>query len=156
LTIDGLPLFKPPYARLTALDLNKGERLWTAAVGNGPRNHPLLKDLQLPPLGDAVDGLSVLATRDVVFVTTWRRQRGDGRPLVPAWQPWGDPDAGRKILYAFDKRSGTLLREFELDGFAAAAPMTYLHRGRQYLAMSVGGNEDAAIVAFALPRTRSN
>jgi quinoprotein glucose dehydrogenase len=150
LTIDGLPLSKPPYARLTALDLNKGERLWTAAVGNGPRNHPLLKDLQLPPLGDAVDGLSVLATRDVVFVTAWRRQRGDGRPLVPGWQPWGDADAGRKILYAFDKRSGALLREFDLDGFAAAAPMTYLHRGRQYLAMSVGGNEDAAIVAFAL------
>jgi quinoprotein glucose dehydrogenase len=150
LTIDGLPLFKPPYARLTAIDLNKGEHLWTAAVGNGPRNHPLLKDLNLPPLGDFVDGIGVLGTKNVIFVSTWRRQRGDGRPLVPTWQPWGDPDAGRKVLFAFDKRTGALLRAFDIDGFAAAPPMTYLYRGKQYLVMSVGGNEDAALVAFGL------
>jgi quinoprotein glucose dehydrogenase len=153
-SIDGLPLFKPPYARVTALDLNRGEHLWTAAVGNGPRNHPLLKGLDLPRLGDFVDGVSVLATKHVLLVTTWRRQRGDGRPLTPSWAPWGDPDAGRKVMYAFDKRTGALLREFDMDGFAAAAPMTYLHRGRQYLAMAVGGNEEAAIVAFALPEAR--
>jgi quinoprotein glucose dehydrogenase len=152
MNVDGLPLFKPPYARVTAIDLNKGEHLWTSAVGNGPRNHPLLKDLNLPPLGDAVDGISTLLTKEVLFVTTWRRQRGDGRPLVPSWAPHGDPDAGRKILYAFDKRTGRLLRTFDLDGHAAAAPMTYLHGGRQYLTMAVGGNEEAALVAFALPQ----
>jgi quinoprotein glucose dehydrogenase len=153
MNVDGLPLFKPPYARVTAIDLNKGEHLWTAAVGNGPRNHPLLKNLDLPPLGDFVDGISTLLTKEVLFITTWRRQRGDGRPLVPSWAPHGDPDAGRKILYAFDKRTGRLLRTFDLDGHAAAAPMTYLHGGRQYLTMAVGGNEEAAIVAFALPRS---
>jgi len=76
--------------------------------------------------------------------------------LVPSWQPWGDPDAGRKVLFAFDKRSGALLREFDIDGFAAAPPMTYLYGGKQYLVMSVGGNEDAALVAFGLPGTKSH
>jgi quinoprotein glucose dehydrogenase len=154
MTIDGLPLFKPPYARVTALDLNKGDLLWTSAVGNGPRDHPLLKDLKLPPLGDAMDGIGVLATKNVLFITTWRRQRNDGRPLVPGWHPYGDPDAGRKVLYAFDKRTGALLREFDMDGHSAAPPMSYMHNGKQYLVMAVGANEEAAIVAFGLPGNR--
>ena len=49
--IDGLPLIKPPYGRIVAIDLNRGEHVWTAVNGDGPRNHPLLKDLNLPPLG---------------------------------------------------------------------------------------------------------
>lgn len=61
-----------------------------------------------------------------------------------------------KLLYVFNKRSGALVREIEMDGFAVAAPMTYLHAGKQYLVMAVGGNEDAAIVAFGLPGTRRN
>ena len=152
--LDGLPLFKPPYARLTAIDLNKGEILWTSAVGNGPRNHPQLKDLKLPPLGDFMDGIGVLLTKNVVFVTTWRRQRGNQQPLQPSWQPYGDPDANRKILYAFDKRTGAVLREFDMDGHAAAPPMSYLHDGKQYIALNVGGNEEAALVALALPDRR--
>src|SRR5258708_2602690 len=47
----GLPLLKPPYGRITAIDLNKGDTAWMVANGDGPRNHPLLKDLNLPPLG---------------------------------------------------------------------------------------------------------
>ncbi|PYR51090.1 MAG: pyrroloquinoline quinone-dependent dehydrogenase [Acidobacteria bacterium] len=156
LTVDGLPLFKPPYARVTAINLNTGEHRWTAALGNGPRNHPALKGLNLPPLGDAIDGTGVLLTKNVLFATTWRRQRGNGRPLVPSWAPWGDPDAQRKLVYAFDKQTGALLREFDVDGYSAAPPMTYVYRGRQYLVMAVGGNEDAALVAFALPDSQRN
>ena len=48
-TTEGLPLFKPPYARLTAIDMNRGEHLWMSPLGNGPRNHPLLRDMDLPP-----------------------------------------------------------------------------------------------------------
>ena len=48
----GLPLFKPPYGRLVAIDLNKGEIKWTVANGDGPRDHPALKNLNLPPLGN--------------------------------------------------------------------------------------------------------
>jgi quinoprotein glucose dehydrogenase len=153
-TLDGLPLFKPPYARVTAIDLNKGELLWTSAVGNGPRDHPLLKGLNLPALGDAMDGIGILATRHVLFVTTWRRQRQDGRPLVPSWAPYGDADAGRKVVFAFDKRTGALLRAFDMDGWSAAPPMTYMHNGRQFVTMAVGANEEAALVAYALPERR--
>ena len=149
--IDGLSIFKPPYARVTAIDMNRGTHAWMAPVGNGPRNHPLLQGLNLPPLGDFVDGESVLVTKTVLFVTTWRRQRGNGFPLVTPWKPeHGDPDAARKLLYAFDKQTGRLLREIQLDGHSAAAPMTYVHGGKQYLAIAVGANADAEIVALAV------
>ena len=150
-TIDGLPLFKPPWARLTAIDMHRGEVLWTSPLGDGPRNHPLLRGLDLPPLGDHIDGQSVLVTKTLVFASVWRRDRRDGSRLTPSWHPWGDPDAGRKLVYAFDKQTGELLHVIEMDGFAASAPMSYLHDGKQYLAMTVGGNEDNALVALSLP-----
>ena len=150
-TMDGLPLFKPPWARLTAIDMNRGEILWVSALGNGPRNHPMLRDLDLPPLGDHIDGQSVLVTKSLVFATVWRRDRRDGGRLTPSWDPWGDPDAGRKLVYAFDKQTGELIHVVEMDGFAASAPMTYLHDGKQYIAMTVGGNEDNALIALSLP-----
>ena len=150
-TVEGIPLFKPPWARLTAIDMNRGEVLWISPIGNGPRDHPLLRDLDLPPLGDHIDGQSVLVTKELAFAAVWRRDRRDGTRLTPSWDPWGDPDAGRKLIYAFDKQDGELLHVVELDGFAASAPMTYLHEGRQYIAVAVGGNEDNALVALSLP-----
>ncbi len=150
-TVEGIPLFKPPWARLTAIDMNRGEILWISPLGNGPRNHPLLRDLDLPPLGDHIDGQSILVTSELAFAAVWRRDRRDGSRLTPSWDPWGDPDAGRKLIYAFDKRDGELLHVVELDGFAASAPMTYLHEGKQYIAVAVGGNEDNALVALSLP-----
>ena len=150
-TVEGIPLFKPPWARLTAIDMNRGEVLWISPIGNGPRDHPLLRDLDLPPLGDHIDGQSVLVTKELAVAAVWRRDRRDGTRLTPSWDPWGDPDAGRKLIYAFDKQDGELLHVVELDGFAASAPMTYLHEGRQYIAVAVGGNEDNALVALSLP-----
>ena len=150
-TIEGLPIFKPPWARLTAIDMNRGEVLWISPLGDGPQNHPLLQDLDLPPLGDHVDNQSVLVTKTLVFATVWRRDRRDGSRLTPSWEPWGDPDAGRKLVYAFDKQTGERLHIVEMDGFAASAPMSYLHNGKQYIAMTVGGNEDNALVALSLP-----
>jgi quinoprotein glucose dehydrogenase len=47
----GLPLTKPPYGRITAIDLNTGEHAWMKPVGSGPRDHPALSELALPPLG---------------------------------------------------------------------------------------------------------
>jgi quinoprotein glucose dehydrogenase len=150
--IDGLSIFKPPYARVTAIDMNKGTHVWMSPLGNGPRNHPLLRGLDVPPLGDFVDGESVLATKSLLFVTVWRRQRGNGFPLVTPWKPeYGDPDAARKLLYVFHKQTGKLLREIQLDGHSAAAPMTYTHGGKQYLAIAVGANAEAEIVSLGLP-----
>ena len=139
--IDGLSIFKPPYSRITAIDLNRGEHQWMAPLGNGPRNHPLLKNLNLPPLGDNQQmGISVLVTKTLLFVSA-----------RPAETKWGDPDAARKLLYVFDKQSGKLVRTIEMDGFAAAAPMTYLHGGKQYIAVAVGTGPTSELVAFSLP-----
>ena len=140
-TIDGLSIFKPPYSRVTAIDMNKGEHLWMAPLGNGPRSHPLLKGLNLPPLGDEQqNGISVLVTKTVLVVSA-----------RAAGSKWGDADAMRKLLYVFDKASGTLLRAIEMDGLAASAPMTYLHQGKQYVVTAVGSGPSSELLALSLP-----
>ena len=70
----GLPLLKPPYGRVTAIDLNKGDIVWMTPNGDGPRDHPLLKPLNLPPLGNPGRG-GVLATKTLLFV-------GEGDPVM--------------------------------------------------------------------------
>ena len=132
--------------------MHPGEHLWQQPLGNGPRNHPLLRDLDLPPLGDHIDDDSVPVTRTLLFVTTGRRDRRTGNePMVPVWDRWGDPDAVRKLVYVFDKRTGDLLPTIDLDGASVAAPMTYLHEGTQYIVMAAGGNEALELVALAPP-----
>jgi hypothetical protein len=110
-----------------------------------------LKGLSVAPLGDHLEGQSVLLTKSLLFVSVWRRQRGNNYPLVPPWKAeYGDPDAARKLIFIFDKPSGKLLREFEMDGHSAGAPMTYSYEGKQYIAIAVGGNQDAEVVALGL------
>ena len=150
--IDGLSIFKPPYSRVTAIDMNKGEHLWTTALGEGPRSHPLLKDLNVPPLGDGVPG-SPLVTKTLLFVAVTRLEF-NGIPYLhlPAFAQLSDPDASRKLIYVFDKHSGNLLRTIEIDGLSAAAPMTYRHAGKQYVVVAVGGGETPSeLVALSLP-----
>jgi quinoprotein glucose dehydrogenase len=60
----------------------------------------------------------------------------------------------RKLLFVFDKQSGQVLREIELDGFSAAIPMTYMVGGKQYIAVATGGGEESQIVALSLPNSR--
>jgi quinoprotein glucose dehydrogenase len=121
-----------------------------APLGNGPRRHPLLKDLNLPPLGDAPARLGVLVTKTLLFVSV-QLLDSTGRYTPPAWAEWGDPDMTKKLVYVFDKQSGTLLRTIDLEGLSAAPPMTYLYRGKQYIVMATGGGEDSALVALSLP-----
>ena len=142
MTLDGLPLFKPPYSRMTAIDMHRGEILWTAPLGNGPRNHPLLQGLDLPPLGNRAMTTSVLVTKSLVFGTMTK-----GRSP----ERWADDEADRQLLFAFDKADGALLRTFLLDGRSAAAPMTYLHEGKQYVVVATGGGDTAELVALSLP-----
>jgi quinoprotein glucose dehydrogenase len=139
--IEGLSIFKPPYSRVTAIDLNTGEHRWVAAVGDGPRDHPLLKGLNVPPLGERLQGISVLVTRTVVFVSVI--------PMAAA-QP-ADSDDRRKLLYVFDKTSGTQLHTIELDAFSAAAPMTYMHGGKQYIVVATGMGPNSELIALHLP-----
>ena len=136
----GLPLVKPPYGRITALDLNRGEKVWTVANGDGPRNHPAIAHLKLGPLGNASRS-ALIATRTLLFATVGD-QLNVGTP----------PDFGGKQFSAFDKSTGELLWTTELEAGATSAPMTYLHRGKQYVVFAIGGQQRAAeFVAFALP-----
>ena len=129
-----LPLLKPPYTRMTAIDLNRGEHAWMQPNGNGNRyrHNPLLRDLDLPPLGgDGAGGPLVTKTL-----------------LVSGLNAGGTGDGPR--LIARDKATGEILGSVDLPGRPIGTPMTYLHQGRQYIALTVGG-EAPALVALALP-----
>ena len=153
--IEGLPIIKPPYARVTAIDLNTGDHEWMTPLGNGPRHHPRLKALKLPPLGDAVLGGAPLVTKTLLFVgVTYTYITGLPRPTP--WQQWNDPDFERKLLYVFDKRTGAILHVLETDHRSMAAPMTYLYGGKQYLVVAAGTGEECELLAFALPGQSGN
>ena len=127
----GLPSpFKPPYGRLTAIDLNKGEILWTSVNGDGPRDHPAIKHLNLPPMG-AGGRAAPLVTKSLLFI-------GEGRQ-------------GGKGFRAFDKRTGKVVWETELPALSAAAPMTYMANGKQYIVVAIGGTIRAELIAYTLP-----
>jgi quinoprotein glucose dehydrogenase len=150
LTIDGLPIFKPPYASVAAVDMNKGEIAWQVAIGNGPRNHPLLAGLSLPPLGDAIQGAGPLVTKTLLFVGV-TNLFGTGQPVASTFASFSDPGWQRKLLYVFDKKTGAVVHVVEIDGLAMSTPMTYMHRGKQYVVVAMGARENSELVAFSLP-----
>lgn len=136
----GLPLTKPPYGRLTAIDLNRGEHKWMVPIGDGPRNHPLLKDLKLPPLGTQ-GRRAPLATKTVLFL-------GEGdRTAVRI--PYG---GGGNMFRAYDKATGKVLWETEFPVGVTGAPMTYMAKGKQYVVVAIGGlDHPAEFIALTLP-----
>jgi quinoprotein glucose dehydrogenase len=138
--IDGLSIFKGPYSRVTAIDLNRGDRQWMSAIGDGPRDHPLLKGLNPPPLGERLQGVSVLVTKTLVFASA-----------IPVAAPQADAGSPRKLLYVFDKDTGANIREIALEAFSAAAPMTYLHGGKQFIVVATGSGPTSELVALSLP-----
>jgi quinoprotein glucose dehydrogenase len=136
----GLPLVKPPYGRVTAIDLKTGNHLWVAANGDGPRFHPELKALNLPPLGQAVRS-GILVTKSLLFVT-------EGDQLHPRTPQGG----GGKKVRVFDKSSGRAVWEKEFEAGVTGAPMTYAFNGRQYIVFAIGGAQHPAeLVALSLP-----
>jgi quinoprotein glucose dehydrogenase len=148
-TIDGLPLLKPPYGRVTAIDLNRGDVKWTTAIGDGPRNHPLLKDLNLPPMGLPLRN-AVLTTKSLMFVAMGSGNLGGGRNVtLPGRTPSKVPPELTK-LRAYDKATGAPVWEFDPPSRPLAAPMTYMLNGKQYLVVASGGGPAAELVAFAL------
>ena len=137
----GLPITKPPYGRVTAIDLNSGDHLWMAANGDGPRDHPALRHLNLPPLGQ-MGRAAPLLTKTLLFVT-----EGSATGLsIP-------PGGGGPRMRAFDKRTGRVVAEIPLPAGATGAPMTYQYEGRQYIVVAVAGEKhDPELVALALPK----
>jgi quinoprotein glucose dehydrogenase len=148
----GLPLFKPPYGRITAIDLNKGEIVWMTPNGDGPRNHPLLKPLNLPPLGSPGRS-SPLVTKTLVFLGEGSTVMAAlGSRLRPEMPPSLAPGAGGNKLRAFNKATGAILWEMELPAGVTGAPMTYLFEGKQYLVMATGSRDGGGeLVALSLP-----
>jgi quinoprotein glucose dehydrogenase len=147
----GLPLLKPPYGRITAIDLNKGEIAWTVANGDGPRDHPLLKHLNLPPLGHPGRSAPLL-TKTLLFV-------GEGDPImaaparVPAGMPLAiAPGAGGRKFRAYDKATGQVVWETEFAAGTTGAAMTYVYQGKQYIIVAVGSRDHSAeFIALSLP-----
>jgi quinoprotein glucose dehydrogenase len=135
----GLPLMKPPYGRVTAIDLNRGETAWMVPNGDGPRNHPALRDLNPGPLGQSVRA-SPLVTRTLLFVT-----EGD---QISVRTP---PNGGGRKFHAYDKATGKSLWEIELEAGATASPLTYMG-GKQLIVFAIGGQQHPAeFVALSLP-----
>ncbi len=130
--VQGLPLLKPPYRRITAIDMNRGEILWQAPLGEGPRNHPAIRHLHLDRLGTPPqDGIvtegGVLVTKTLVI------------SIEPIVDELGDRSANGSHLVAFDKATGELVARVEVDRSLHGGPMTYLHEGRQYILIAGGG-----------------
>jgi quinoprotein glucose dehydrogenase len=114
--VQGLPLIKPPYGRVTAIDLNTGDHAWMVANGDTPENvatHEALAGLEIPPTGSASRAL-LLATRTVLFMAP-----GSG---------------GAPVLRALDKATGATLWEMTMPSGITSQPMSYLYEGRQYIA----------------------
>lgn len=135
----GLPLLKGPHGRLTAIDMNRGEHIWVTPMGEGERNNPLLKDRKLPP-----QGLSrrtyVLVTKTLLIAAQEGSWFNDGRTKEPP------------KLRALDKKTGEIVAEIPLPKHATGAPMTYMCKGKQYIAVPVGGNSsEAEIIALSMP-----
>jgi quinoprotein glucose dehydrogenase len=144
----GLPLIKPPYGVVTAIDLNQGTIAWQVAHGDGPRDHPDLKALNLPPLGASshtyLSSGGPLVTKTLLFLN--QVQTKSDLSL----------SATEFFMRAFDKKTGAVVWEHRMTEPPFGTPMTYVHKGRQYLVVATGGAGTAGrLVAFALPDRRT-
>ena len=130
----GLPLLKPPYSRMTAIDMNTGEHEWMVPLGDGDRyrNHPMLRDLNLPPLGGDGAGGPVLT-----------------KTLVISALSAGGSDGGPRLV-ARSKETGEELGSVDLPTGAIGTPMTYMVNGKQHIALAIGGRPPE-LIAFTLP-----
>ena len=142
LSVAGLPLNKPPYGRITAYDMNKGEIAWQVAHGETPdfiRNHPLLKGLTIPRTGQA-GILGTLTTKSLVIC-------GDCGLFTD--------ETGRKAarLRAYDKATGKEVGAVVLEKAQTGAAMTYMLGGKQYIVTAMGSVKGADLIAYRLPDT---
>jgi len=141
LNVQGLPLLKPPYGRITAIDLDKGEFRWQIAHGETPdniRNNPALKGLNIPRtgrpgiIGELITKTLVVAGESGYFTT-----------------PSGARGA---MLRAYDKATGKEVGAVYIPAPQSGTPMTYMLNGEQYIVLAIGGgNYSGELVAFKLP-----
>jgi quinoprotein glucose dehydrogenase len=139
----GLPLMKPPYGRVTAIDLKTGAHVWMTPNADGPRDHPAIRHLKLGPLGQPTHD-RVIATPTLLLAV-----QGDvtGEAATP---PFGGPNGKR--FRAYDKKSGAVVFEMALPAGATGGMVTYLHQGKQYVVFPIGTTDHPPeILALSLP-----
>jgi quinoprotein glucose dehydrogenase len=140
-SVQGLPLIKPPYGRITALDMNKGTLAWQIAHGDTPdniKNHPALKGVTIPRTGRQ-GRIGVLATKTLLIA-------GEGGF---ATQPNGQRGA---MLRAYDKATGADVGAVYMPAPQTGSPMTYFYNGKQYIVVAISGaSYSAELLAFKLP-----
>jgi len=147
----GLPLFKPPYGRISAIDMNKGEILWQVANGDGPRDNPAIAQLKLGPLGNPGHS-APLVTKTLLFVGEGSSAMVVGGRVPPEMPFDTAPNYGEPWFRAYDKATGKVLAEVKLPAGTTGAPMTYLHRGKQFIVIPVGGrDEETEWVGLSVP-----
>jgi quinoprotein glucose dehydrogenase len=135
--VQGLQIVKPPYGRVTAIDMNSGDHVWMIANADTPdniKNHPLLEGIDIPRTGIPTRA-GVLLTKTLLFIAE------------------GTGGAGASPIFrAVDKATGDIVAEIELPANQGGIPFTYEHAGKQYVAMFItSGSSAAELVAYALP-----
>ncbi len=141
LTVRGLSIVKPPYGRITAIDLNKGDIVWQIAHGetaDDVKNNPALKGVTIPRTGRP-GRIGVLVTKTLTIA-------GDGGVSTT--------NGVRGAMFrAYDKATGAEVGAVFIPAPQTGSPMTYLHNGQQYIVVSVsGGNYSGELIAFKLPQ----
>ena len=146
--VQGLPLIKPPYGRISAIDLNKGEIAWQIAHGETPdaiKNHPALKGLDIPRTGrpggagGSSGGIGTLVTKTLVI-------SGEGGTVRM-------PDGSRgAMLRAYDKKTGAEVGAVAMPGAQTGSPMTYMLGGKQYIVVASSSSiKPGELIAYKLP-----
>jgi quinoprotein glucose dehydrogenase len=140
-TVQGLPIIKPPYGQISAINLDSGEIVWQVAHGETPdkiRDSPLLKGLDLPRTGRP-GIIGVLTTKTLIIA-------GEAGVFTDA--------AGHKgaLLRAYDKATGRDAGAVPMPSGQTGSPMTYMFEGKQYIVVAVGGlGVPGELLAFRLP-----
>ena len=141
--LNGLPIIKPPYGVVTALDMNSGTLKWQVPHGDTPdavRNHPMLKGMTIPKTGQT-GIVGVVLTKSLVVV-------GDPQVTGSTTRPRG------AMLRAYDQQTGQEVGAVWLPAAQSGNPMTYMLDGRQYIIVAVGGGTySSEYIAFALPQS---
>jgi quinoprotein glucose dehydrogenase len=143
LNVQGLPMVKPPYGVLTAMNVDKGEIIWQVPHGDTPdniRNHPLLAGKNIPKTGQqGTSGVGLMVTKTLVVM-------GDPSVTAPPGRQRG------AMLRAYDKNNGNQVGEVWMPAPQSGSPMTYMVDGKQYIIVAVaGGVYSGEYLAFRLP-----
>ena len=140
MTVFGLPLIKPPYGRVTAINMNTGEHVWMQPIGDTPdniKNHPALKGLNIPRTGRQ-GRIGVLTTKTLIIA-------GEGGFVTT-------PNGRGAMLRAYNKATGADAGAVYMPAPQTGSLMTYLHNGRQYITVPISGpGYSAEFLTFRLP-----